>query len=131
MKYLLDTNVISRMIREPHGPVARSIRERQSDVCTSIVVAAELRYGAVKKGSPGLAESVEAVLGALDVLPFASPADVEYGRLRAVLERAGRPIGPNDLIIAAQALCLDLVLVTDNEAEFRRVPDLRVENWLR
>jgi tRNA(fMet)-specific endonuclease VapC len=100
-------------------------------VCTSIIVAAELRYGAIKKGSDPLSRQLEAVLSALEIVPLQPPADVVYGILRAELERKGQLIGPNDLLIAAQALSLDHCIVTDNEHEFKRVPKLAVENWLR
>jgi tRNA(fMet)-specific endonuclease VapC len=132
MRYLLDTNIVSQLIRSPQGPVARRIREvGEAQVCTSIIVAAELRYGALKKGSPGLIAQVEAVLGALDVLPFEAPADATYGLLRARLEQLGRPIGGNDLLIAAQAVALGYTIVTDNEREFARIEGLPSVNWLR
>lgn len=131
-RYLLDTNIVSDLVRHPHGTAAARIAEIGEDnVCTSIIVAAELRYGAAKKGSPRLTAQLEAVLGALDVLPFEAPADEAYGALRAELERRGQLIGPNDLLIAAQCLALGLVLATDNEREFARVEGLTVENWVR
>ncbi len=131
-RYLLDTNIVSDLVRHPHGAAAARIAEVGEDnVCTSIVVAAELRYGAAKKGSPRLTAQLEAVLGALEVLPLEMPADEAYGALRAELERRGQLIGPNDLLIAAQCLALGLVLVTDNEREFVRVGGLTVENWVR
>jgi tRNA(fMet)-specific endonuclease VapC len=71
------------------------------------------------------------LLGALQVLPFEAPADASYGLLRTRLEQAGTPIGANDLLIAAQALALGCVLVTDNEGEFSRVEGLPLQNWLR
>lgn len=132
MRYLLDTNIVSDLIRNPHGPVTRRIGEvGEAQVCTSIIVTAELRYGATKKASPRLTAQLEAVLAVLEILPFEAPADIVYGRLRADLERSGRPIGGNDLLIAAQALALDHTLVTDNHGEFARVDGLRCENWLR
>ena len=132
MRYLLDTNIVSDLIRSPHGRIAEHIRTVGEDqVCTSIIVAAELRYGAAKKGSPRLTAQLEAVLGSLEVLPFEAPADAVYGLIRSRLEQAGTPIGGNDLIIAAQALALDQTLVTDNEGEFLRVDGLRCENWIR
>jgi tRNA(fMet)-specific endonuclease VapC len=132
MRYLLDTNIVSQLIRTPQGPVARRVREvGEAQVCTSIIVAAELRYGAVKKGSPGLIAQVEAVLGALDVLSFEAPADATYGLLRIHLEQTGRPIGGNDLLIAAQAVALGYTIVTDNEREFARIEGLPRENWLQ
>lgn len=132
MRYLLDTNVVSDLVRNPQGLVTQRIRDLgEARVCTSIIVAAELRYGAAKKGSPQLAAQLEAVLGALDVLPFEAPADTTYGRLRTQLERAGQPIGGNDLLIAAQTVALGYTLVTDNEREFARIDELPRENWLR
>jgi len=99
-------------------------------VCTSIVVACELRYGAAKKGSPRLSERVEILLDSLEVLPLEKESDRHYAEVRLRLERSGKSIGPNDMLIAAHALALDLILVTDNAEEFARVPDLSVENWL-
>jgi tRNA(fMet)-specific endonuclease VapC len=132
MRFLLDTNIVSNLIRDPHGRVAEHIKKSgETSVCTSIIVAAELRYGATKMASPRLTAQVDAVLGALDALAFDSPADETYGSIRAQLESAGNPIGGNDLLIAAQAVALDLTLVTDNEKEFSRIGGLRVENWLR
>ncbi|MGA7219668.1 MAG: type II toxin-antitoxin system VapC family toxin [Candidatus Sulfotelmatobacter sp.] len=132
MRYLLDTNIVSDLVRNPQGIVARKIRAvGEARVCTSIIVAAELRYGAAKKNSERLTTQLEAVLGALEVFPLKAPADTAYGLLRTKLEREGTPIGGNDLLIAAQSLSLGYVLVTDNEREFARVSDLRLENWLR
>ncbi len=131
-RYLLDTNILSNLVREPQGIVAQRIAGvGQNRVCTSIIVAAELRYGAAKRASRRLTHQLEAILDVLEVLPFASPADVAYGRLRAALERQGQLIGPKDLLIAAQAGTRGCIVVTDNEREFTRVPGLKVENWLR
>ena len=132
MRYLLDANIVADLVRNPQGPVAQRIREvGEAQVCTSIIVAAELRYGAARQGSRRLSAQLEAVLGALDVLPFEAPADIAYGALRARLERFGRPIGGNDLLIAAQVVALGYAIVTDNEREFARIDDLPCENWLR
>jgi tRNA(fMet)-specific endonuclease VapC len=132
MRYLLDTNIVSDLIRHPQGRIARRIADVGEElVCTSIIVAAELRYGAVRKGSMRLSAQLEAVLGALDVLALEAPADVAYGEIRATRERTGQVIGANDLLIAAQAVALGLALVTDNEREFCRVSGLVIENWLR
>jgi len=132
MAYLLDTNVLSHLVREPQGRVAEHIRRvGETQICTSIIVAAELRYGALKKGSRRLTAQLEAVLGAIDVLPFESPADAIYGLIRTRLEQAGQIIGANDLLIAAQTLTLGYTIVTDNDAEFARVDGLWRENWLR
>lgn len=124
--------MVSDLVRDPHGRITQRVREvGEARVCTSIIVAAELRYGTARKGSPRLAAELAAVLESLEVLPFEAPADVAYVRLRARLERAGQPIGGNDLLIAAQTLALGLGLVTDNEREFARIADLPHENWLR
>jgi tRNA(fMet)-specific endonuclease VapC len=132
MRYLLDTNVVSDLIRNPQGLVADSIkRVGEEQVCTSIIVAAELRYGAAKKGSPRLSTRLSAVLGSLEVLAFEAPADLAYALIRTRLELAGKPIGGNDLLIAAQAIALGYTLVTDNEREFARIEELACENWVR
>ena len=132
MRYLLDTNIVSDLVRNPHGRITQRIRKvGEAQVCTSIIVAAELHYGSAKKGSPRLAAQLDAVLGVLEILPFDAPADRTYGALRARLEQSGKLIGANDLLIAAQAIALGHVLVTDNEREFARVDGLRYENWLR
>lgn len=131
LRYLLDTNMLSDLIRHPQGTVATRIAsEGENTVCTGIVVAAELRYGAEKSTSRKIADRVDLVLNALNVLPLESPADRIYARIRHQLTERGAPIGPNDLLIAAHALALDLTVVTANEGEFARVSGLRVENWL-
>lgn len=131
-QYLLDTNILSDLMKHPRGRVAAKIATVGADnIATSIVVAAELRFGAEKKGTPKLAAQVDAILGALDVIALDTPADRHYGTVRNRLERAGTPIGGNDLIIASQALALGMTMVTDNEREFSRVQGLIIENWLR
>lgn len=132
MRFLLDTNIVSDLVRDPHGRVTRQIAHvGEEHVGTSIIVAAELRYGAAKKASSRLSIQLEKILAALHVVRFEAPADAVYGELRARLERAGQIIGANDLLIAAQALALGCTLVTDNEQEFSRVEGLQIENWLR
>ena len=129
--YLLDTNIISDVIRSPYGPAALRIEQVDPKrIFTSIIVAAELRYGCAKKASPKLRDKVECLLETIHVLPLDIPADAQYGNIRAELEAAGQPIGMNDLLIAAHAFALDLTLVTDNTREFRRIRGLDVENWL-
>ena len=130
-RYLLDTNILSDLIRNPEGPVFHRIAEvSESAVCTSIIVACELRYGAFKKNDLGLTSKVRQLLDVLEVLPFQPEADWQYSRIRAELERVGTPIGANDLLIAAQTLAEGLVLVTANTKEFCRIEGLVVENWL-
>jgi tRNA(fMet)-specific endonuclease VapC len=133
--YILDTNILSDLMKNPQGKVAGKISsltpvERDS-LLTSIIVAAELRYGVAKSGSPILAARVDQLLDAVQILPLEPEADRHYGRIRAQLEKAGTQIGGNDLLIAVQVLALNAVLVTDNIREFKRVKGLQVENWLR
>ncbi len=131
-RFLLDTNILSDVVRNPRGRVAERIAQAgDAAVCTSIIVAAELRFGAVKKGSERLTIQLERILSLIDIQPFDAPADAAYARLRTELEAAGTPIGGNDMLIAAQALATDCAVVTDNEREFGRVSGLRIENWLR
>lgn len=130
-RFLLDTNIVSDLVRNPQGRTAAKIAELGEDaVATSIIVAAELRYGAAKKGSERLTSQLESILTALEIIPWEAPADTAYGAVRVALEAAGTPIGANDLLIAAQTLALDMVLVTNNEREFARVRGLKIENWL-
>jgi len=129
--YLLNTSIISDVIRNPNGSAARRIEKvGPKELFTSIVVAAELRYGCAKKGSPKLLAKVEGILETIPVLPLDVPADAEYGNIRSELEAAGQPIGMNDLLIAAHASALGFTLVTDNTREFSRIRGLNVENWL-
>lgn len=132
MRYLLDTNVLSDLVRRPQGPVSEHVRRvGENVVMTSIIVAAELRFGAAKRGSKPLTAQLEAILGALEVMPLEPPADDAYAAIRTELEARGAPIGGNDMLIAAHARALGTTLVTDNEREFRRVDGLSIENWLR
>ncbi|CAA2141059.1 type II toxin-antitoxin system VapC family toxin [Methylobacterium bullatum] len=132
MRYLLDTNILSALVRAPNGLLRETIvRVGESNVYTSVVVASELRFGAARKGSERLTRQVDAVLGAITVASLSVPVDHTYGELRRLLEAAGTPIGSNDLLIASHAICDGSVLVTDNVGEFSRVPMLDVENWLR
>jgi len=132
LAYLLDTNILSDLVRNPQGVVAAQIAKAGEDgVCTSIIVAAELRYGATKSNAAKLAERIDLILSTLEILPLETPADRQYAALRHHLTRQGTPIGPNDLLIAAHALASDLTVVTANVGEFSRVPGLKVENWLQ
>jgi len=131
MRFMLDTNIISDMIRNPAGKAASAVvREGDAAVCTSIVVASELRYGCARKGSAKLLKKVEDLLAEIPVLPLDVPVDAEYGALRTELEAVGQPIGHNDLFIAAHACVLGAILVTANIGEFTRIRKLKVENWL-
>jgi len=132
VKFLLDTNILSELVRRPQGMLAeRLAKEGESSLCTSVVVAAELRFGALKSGSVRLQRQVDLLLSAIKVLPLEEPIDQAYAILRHHLESRGEPIGPNDMLIAAQALSMDCTVVTANSREFSRVPGLRVQNWLQ
>ena len=131
-RFLLDTNILSDLVRNPQGLVAKKISvEGERTICTSVIVAAELRFGARKLGSKRLTTQLNAILSAIDILPLEEPSDQRYGELRADLEKRGMMIGPNDMLIAAHALMLDCVVVTANVRGFSRVPNLKVENWLQ
>jgi tRNA(fMet)-specific endonuclease VapC len=130
-RYMLDTNIISDLVRNPAGRAAQKIRKiGDGNLCVSIVTSAELRFGCIKRNSPRLTQAVERILAELDTIAFDHPADGEYGRIRHELEQAGTMIGPNDLLIAAHAVCIGAILVTANIDEFKRVSGLKVENWL-
>jgi len=129
-RYLLDTNILSDLVRHPQGKVAEKVAlVGEKSICTSIVVAAELRFGARKRGSERLTNQLEGILSALEIAPLEEPADRHYGGLRSYLEKQGEIIGPNDLLIASHALALECVVITANVKEFSRVPGLVVENW--
>ena len=130
--YLLDTNILSHLVRLPQGLVADRIADvGEANVLTSVIVACELRYGAAKRGSRKLTRQVEAILGAISIRPFESDAERVYASIRVALEKKGTPIGAHDMLIAAHARSVDAICVTDNVAEFKRVPALKVENWIR
>ena len=127
---MLDTNAVSDLVRRPDGLVARRAAALEpGSIAVSIIVAAELRYGAQRRGSERLTTQLEAVLSAIETLPLSEPADRHYGMIRVQLERLGRPIGHNDLLIAAHARALGATLITNNTGEFTRVPDLVIEDW--
>jgi tRNA(fMet)-specific endonuclease VapC len=130
--YLLDTNIISDLVRHPKGAVAQHIRQvGEHRICTSIIVACELRFGVAKSGSSKLATQLSKILDQLPILPLVPPVEDHYAQIRNHLESLGTPIGPNDLLIAAHAQSLGLTIVTANVNEFSRVPNLMVENWLQ
>lgn len=130
-RYLLDTNILTDLIRNPGGRVKEHIaRVGEANVCTSMIVACELRFGARKKNAPLLTARVERLLQSIEVLPFDGDVDRAYAEVRAMLEALGRPSGANDMVIAAHAVNEDCILVTNNESEFVHVAGLIVENWL-
>jgi len=134
LKYLLDTNIVSDLARNPKGYSAARIAEiGENAIAISVIVASELHFGLAKlevsNPDSRLIANLRVILNELQIFPFESPADQHYGQIRQHLERAGRVIGPNDLLIAAHARALGYTLVTRNIREFERVPRLKVENW--
>jgi len=129
--YLVDTNIVSDLVKHPSGKIAERIAEvGETRIFTSIVVASELRFGAEKNSSLRLKQQVDQILEVITVLPLESPIEFHYAEVQTYLEREGIPIGANDLLIAAHGLALNLMVVTANVREFSRVPSLVVENWL-
>ena len=131
MNVMLDTNICIYLIKQaPPALIERFGAFPVGDIGISVITLAELEYGASKSTQPRRnLEALEQFIAPLEVAMFDRQAAVVYGRIRAVLEKKGRPIGAMDLLIAAQGLSLGVRLVTNNEREFRRVPGLRVENW--
>ena len=128
---MLDTNIVSEFLRNPHGAAVRKGRRiGQQALCVSVVTACELHFGALKKSSDILRRRIENFLQEVAPLPFETRFDTEFALIRVQLEKAGTPIGPFDLMIAAHARSLDLTLVTDNIREFSRVDGLKLENWI-
>lgn len=133
--YLLDTNIISHMMHNSDGAASLYLEKLiRSDPTrkffTSIVVQSELLFGLAKRPTAKLQQAYERQMAGLTVMPIDDAVSHHYATVRLALSRAGTPIGPNDIFIAAHALALDCTLVTDNEDEFRRVAGLNVENWL-
>ena len=130
MRRTLDTNICSYILRRhPQGMIERFAALDREQLWLSAIVAAELRFGAAKLGVPRFQAAVEAWLAGFDVRPWPVEATAQYAQVRAALERAGKPIGGMDLMIAAHALAEDSVLITNNAREFHRVPGLAVEEW--
>jgi len=132
VRYLLDTDICIYSIKRRPAPVLERLREVGPDaVAISVVTAMELRLGAEKSQFPEPTQlKLDRFLRPMRLIPFDEEAALECARLRAYLERRGRPIGPFDSLIAAQALALRLVLVTNKVREFERIPDLRLESWV-
>lgn len=128
---LLDTNICIYIINNrPPEVLARFHRFRLGEIGISSIVAAELAYGVAKSGSARNRSALEMFLAPLEVLPFDEKAIWAYGALRADLERQGQAIGAMDTMIAAHALSIDAILVTNNTREFARVNGLRLDNWV-
>lgn len=130
MRRTLDTNICSYILRRhPASMVERFAALDRQQLWLSAIVAAELRFGAAKLASPKFSAAVESWLAGFDVRPWPVEAAHHYAQLRAALERAGKPVGSMDMLIAAHALAQDSVVITNNAREFHRVPGLAVEEW--
>jgi tRNA(fMet)-specific endonuclease VapC len=130
VKVLLDTDITSYLFARRDEQVRRRFTAFAiGEVGISAITAAELAFGADRNGSKRNREAVDRALRSLVVAPFDAAAARTYGGIRTILQHRGSPIGPLDMLIAAHAVALDVPLVTNNVREFRRVPDLRVENW--
>ena len=131
MRFMLDTNIVSAIVRDPRGKVFERLMEVGEDnVFISIITHGEIWYGIRKNWSEELEKKVSAVTRRLYVAPLNMPANQHYAEVRLAL-RQGKNISQNDLWLAAHALALDAIFVTNNEREFSRVPGLKIENWLR
>ena len=132
-RFMLDTTTCVDLIRERDEKILRRMKRRSpGELCVSSVTLSELEYGAAKSTDPGKNRlALAEFMTPLSVLPYDDAVAPVYGRVRAALEEAGTPIGPLDTMIAAHALSLGLTVVTDNEREFRRVSELKVQNWAR
>lgn len=132
--YLLDTNIISALMKDRTGAITANVRawaQRLPDcrLVTSVVVQYELLFGLARHGTSRLQTAYDIQMNKLPVLPLDTAVGPHYARLRTHLEKAGTPIGANDTLIAAHALALGATLITA-DTEFGRVPDLALENWL-
>ena len=132
MKFLLDTNICIHALKRHPAVLERLLSLSRADVGLSVITEAELRTGAAKSAQPAQTlRRVENFLRPIEICEFTSEDAGVYAEVRAKLERKGKPIGPVDTLIAAQAVARRLTLVTNNEREFGRVPGIRIENWTR
>jgi len=130
MKFLLDTDTCIYALKQSAAVLQRLLAQKPEDIAISVITEAELRTGAAKSSSAAKTmRLVENFLRPIAILEFTSSDAATYAQVRAKLERAGTPIGPLDTLIAAQAVARKLVLVSNNEREFRRVAGLHVQNW--
>lgn len=131
MSYLLDTDVLIELERRTPQALFAQVSAHAGQLFVSSISVAELQFGVAKSRNPAhMREALEALLTQLNILDFTTQDAVHAGEIRESLRREGKPIGPNDMLIAAQALTRGLVMVTGNTREFSRVAGLRVENWL-
>ncbi len=131
--YMLDTNMCIYIIKnKPEKVKEKLFSTHFKDICISSITLSELYFGVEKSNySQKNKIALELFLSPFKVLPFGNEAAITYGKVRALLEKNGTPIGAMDYLIAAHALSENLVLVTNNEKEFVRIPNLKVENWAK
>ena len=127
--YMLDTDVASYMIKGTSPLLLERLRKHLGQICISAITAAELKYGATKKGSGPLTEKVNGFCSLVDVREWTPEAAEKYVHLRVNLEKKGEPIGSMDMLIAASAIAEEAILVTNNMDYFSRIPGLKIENW--
>lgn len=132
MKYLLDTNICIYIIKKkPEHVKNRFSSLHIGDVAISTITQSELQYGVEKSSNPEKNQAaLDQFLLPLTILEYDQAAAKEYGKIRRVLEKQGQPIGPLDMLIAAHARSLNLIVITNNVREFSKVPDLHLENWV-
>ena len=129
--FMLDTDMCVYLINERDEALRENFDTNASGVCISSITYAELCFGVAHSARVDKnTRELEAFCLDLDILPFDADAGVHYGEIRQTLMQCGRPIGANDLLIAAHARSAGATLITNNEREFGRVPALRIENWL-
>jgi tRNA(fMet)-specific endonuclease VapC len=133
MKFILDTNICIYIIkRKPSGAIERFKRAEISRIGISSITLSELLYGVSKSSKPEQnLIALTQFVAPLEILPYGNEAAQYYGDLRAQLEKQGTPIGSLDMLIAAHALSIDCTLVTNNEKEFIRIPNLKIDNWAK
>jgi len=132
MKYMLDTNICIYIIkRKPQVVIDRFLRTDISEIGISSITLSELLYGVSKSSKPEQNQmALMQFMAPLEILPYGDDAAQYYGNLRVHLERQGTPIGSLDMLIAAHALSTGCTLITNNEKEFSRIANLKIENWV-
>jgi tRNA(fMet)-specific endonuclease VapC len=133
IKYMLDTNMCIYIIKRKPTDVIERFRQTQiSQVAISSITLSELEYGVIKSSKPDQNQfALAQFLAPIEILSYGDGAAKQYGSLRAFLEKIGTPIGSLDMLIAAHALSIDCILVTNNEKEFIRIPNLKIDNWVK
>ncbi len=133
MKYLLDTNICIYLIKKkPEKVIKKFLNQKPGDITVSVITLSELNYGVYKSSKQAEnAIALKQFTQPLVILPFKEEDSQLYGRIRTDLESKGTPIGAMDLLIASQAISNNLILITNNEKEFKRIKDLKIENWVK